>query len=193
MYCGHGERSRQVRNWPRNWQGRQGSNLRQPVLETGTLPTELHPYGNQRHRRSAVSSIGQGQIARAKRLTPCSAPCSTPDLANDAKHPAAPRRPCPPRCQTGMARAMADPARRARPAKSGQPSADGAQNPVPHHRHDQADRLRRHPGYLSFEAKVMAPLRSHIVICNKRHARGAGENFRTALDHMLRALISRRD
>jgi hypothetical protein len=29
------------------WQGRQGSNLRQPVLETGTLPTELHPCGNQ--------------------------------------------------------------------------------------------------------------------------------------------------
>lgn len=26
------------------WQGRQGSNLRQPVLETGALPTELHPY-----------------------------------------------------------------------------------------------------------------------------------------------------
>jgi hypothetical protein len=34
------------------WQGRQGSNLRQPVLETGTLPTELHPYREpeQRHR-----------------------------------------------------------------------------------------------------------------------------------------------
>jgi hypothetical protein len=45
--------------WPRfgttelvSWQGRQGSNLRQPVLETGTLPTELHPYREpeQRHR-----------------------------------------------------------------------------------------------------------------------------------------------
>src|SRR6202041_492622 len=56
-----------------NWQGRQGSNLRQPVLETGTLPTELHPCGNQASPLiSAVSSIGKGQIARAKRLTPCS-------------------------------------------------------------------------------------------------------------------------
>ncbi len=26
------------------WQGRQDSNLRHPVLETGALPTELHPY-----------------------------------------------------------------------------------------------------------------------------------------------------
>ena len=26
------------------WQGRQDSNLQQPVLETGTLPIELHPY-----------------------------------------------------------------------------------------------------------------------------------------------------
>src|ERR1700691_2765380 len=54
-------------------QGRQGSNLRQPVLETGTLPTELHPCGNQASPLiSAVSSIGQGQIASAKQLTPCS-------------------------------------------------------------------------------------------------------------------------
>jgi hypothetical protein len=28
------------------WQGRQGSNLRHPVLETGALPTELLPYGS---------------------------------------------------------------------------------------------------------------------------------------------------
>ena len=26
------------------WQGRQDSNLRHPVLETGALPTELLPY-----------------------------------------------------------------------------------------------------------------------------------------------------
>ena len=26
------------------WQGRQGLNLRHPVLETGALPTELLPY-----------------------------------------------------------------------------------------------------------------------------------------------------
>jgi hypothetical protein len=28
------------------WQGRQDSNLRHPVLETGALPTELRPYKN---------------------------------------------------------------------------------------------------------------------------------------------------
>ena len=27
------------------WQGWPASNRRQPVLETGALPTELHPYG----------------------------------------------------------------------------------------------------------------------------------------------------
>jgi hypothetical protein len=27
-----------------SWQGRQDSNLRHPVLETGALPTELLPY-----------------------------------------------------------------------------------------------------------------------------------------------------
>src|ERR1700678_3730658 len=64
-------------NWPgnlqANWQGREGSDLGHPVLETGTLPTELHPCGDQASPLiSAVSSIGQGQIARAKRLTPCS-------------------------------------------------------------------------------------------------------------------------
>src|SRR5215207_3493572 len=37
-----------------HWQGRQGSNLRQPVLETGTLPTELHPYAN--HASPPVSA-----------------------------------------------------------------------------------------------------------------------------------------
>ncbi len=26
------------------WQGRQDLNLRHPVLETGALPTELHPF-----------------------------------------------------------------------------------------------------------------------------------------------------
>src|ERR1700733_8573491 len=65
------------------WQGRQGSNLRQPVLETGTLPTELHPCGNQASPLiRAVSSIGDDRIASriasqaawAKRLTPCSTP-----------------------------------------------------------------------------------------------------------------------
>lgn len=30
------------------WQGRQDSNLRHPVLETGALPTELLPYGLDR-------------------------------------------------------------------------------------------------------------------------------------------------
>lgn len=29
-----------------SWQGRQDSNLRHPVLETGALPTELLPYVN---------------------------------------------------------------------------------------------------------------------------------------------------
>ena len=28
------------------WQGRQDSNLRHPVLETGALPTELLPYAD---------------------------------------------------------------------------------------------------------------------------------------------------
>src|SRR6185437_9657355 len=28
------------------WQGRQGSNPRPPVLETGALPAELHPSGS---------------------------------------------------------------------------------------------------------------------------------------------------
>ena len=85
MYCGHGQRSRhreplhQARSGCRtrigenqgpSWQGRQGSNLRQPVLETGTLPTELHPCGNQASPLiSAVSSISNAPIARAKRLT----------------------------------------------------------------------------------------------------------------------------
>ena len=34
----------------------------------------------------------------------------------------------------------------------------------------------------------MTPLRSHVVVGNKRHARRAGENFRTALDHGLRLI-----
>lgn len=29
------------------WQGRQDSNLRHPVLETGALPTELLPYSSR--------------------------------------------------------------------------------------------------------------------------------------------------
>ena len=80
MYCGHGERSRQAGTGKRepagaNWQGRQGSNLRQPVLETGTLPTELHPCGNQASPLiRAVSSIACGRIASritsANRLAP---------------------------------------------------------------------------------------------------------------------------
>lgn len=31
-------------NEENTWQGRQGLNLRHPVLETGALPTELLPY-----------------------------------------------------------------------------------------------------------------------------------------------------
>jgi Beta-lactamase len=54
-------------------------------------------------------------------------------------------------------------------------------------------RFSPRPEDLSFETKVMAPLRSHVVICNKRHTRSAGENFRTSLDHRLRALISRHE
>src|ERR1700761_6805540 len=53
-----------------NWQGRQGSNLRQPVLETGTLPAELHPCREPAKRPlRAVSSISRPRFAREKRLT----------------------------------------------------------------------------------------------------------------------------
>ena len=42
--------ARESRDWKMedvqqpNWQEWQGSNLRPPVLETGALPIELHPY-----------------------------------------------------------------------------------------------------------------------------------------------------
>jgi hypothetical protein len=88
MYCGPGQRSRcgeppagragtrsvkikgLAERTGQDWQGRQGSNLRQPVLETGALPTELHPCGDPASPPiRAVSSIGSAPIARAKRLT----------------------------------------------------------------------------------------------------------------------------
>ena len=50
------------------WQEWQGSNLRPPVLETGALPIELHSCGKATVLPfRAVSSIGHGWMARAKR------------------------------------------------------------------------------------------------------------------------------
>ena len=198
MYCGHGERSRQAGTGRRNWQGRQGSNLRQPVLETGTLPTELHPYRNQaspliRRFKHRPRPDCKGEAVNALFNTNCSAPnLAYPDdidpannkskrerhhdRANRRQTPRRPADPAPPPGQTGIARAVASPAaadvgrvqarhrqgnhagrdhdgrpprsdrlvRRARPARSRQRRADGAQHPVPHLLHDQADRLRRH-------------------------------------------------
>src|SRR6185437_3611772 len=91
MYCGRGQRSRYGVTRPvaagtgggyrrpgrsafginrLNWQGRQGSNLRQPVLETGTLPAELHPCREPAKRPvRAVSSISRSRFASEKRLT----------------------------------------------------------------------------------------------------------------------------
>src|SRR6185437_2427935 len=91
VYCGRGQRSRygatrrlvagagegySRRRWSAfainglNWQGRQGSNLRQPVLETGTLPAELHPCREPALLPvRAVSSISRPRFAREKRLT----------------------------------------------------------------------------------------------------------------------------
>jgi hypothetical protein len=91
MYCGRGQRSRYGATRPvaagtgggyrrpgrsafgineLNWQGRQGSNLRQPVLETGTLPAELHPCREPALLPvRAVSSISRSRFAREKRLT----------------------------------------------------------------------------------------------------------------------------
>jgi hypothetical protein len=72
-------------NGRERWQGRQGSNLRQPVLETGTLPTELHPCRDHASPPiRAVSSIGNASIARAKRLTNAD-PAATHRLTTSAK------------------------------------------------------------------------------------------------------------
>src|SRR4051812_47535347 len=58
-----------LESWQEGWQEWQGSNLRPPVLETGALPIELHSCrGPASPPIRAVSSIGQGRMARAKRL-----------------------------------------------------------------------------------------------------------------------------
>jgi hypothetical protein len=62
-------RTKKYENWHRlSWQEWQGSNLRPPVLETGALPIELHSCGKAAVPPfRAVSSIGHGRMARAKR------------------------------------------------------------------------------------------------------------------------------
>ena len=50
-----------------NWQGRQGSNLRHPVLETGTLPTELHPCSGPSCAPSAGTFQAEIDMVAAKK------------------------------------------------------------------------------------------------------------------------------
>ena len=59
-FLGSKRKVREHLNHRKDWQGRQDSNLRPPVLETGALPTELHPYlaPNIRSGPSAMSSGG---------------------------------------------------------------------------------------------------------------------------------------
>jgi hypothetical protein len=71
-----------------NWQGRQGSNLRQPVLETGTLPAELHPYSEPCVVAvPAVSSISTARFAREKRLPPTRTAVSDPPRSKSPRLP----------------------------------------------------------------------------------------------------------
>ena len=89
--CSRGSpRSRCVRGRQRGWrrraQGRQDSNLQQPVLETGTLPIELRPSGpaapahagaGAHHPRSGESTrlfrpaLKVAGATRPSRTTPC--------------------------------------------------------------------------------------------------------------------------
>ena len=51
-------------NVPSHWQGWQGSNPQPPVLETGALPVELHPYTVRRQPSSETRLRRRARLAR---------------------------------------------------------------------------------------------------------------------------------
>src|SRR5450631_1405668 len=131
--CGYVLRTRRKVKVGGNWQGRQGSNLRQPVLETGTLPTELHPYRNQasplirrfKHRPrpdckgEAVNALFNPALFNTRVLRQTwpypddidpannkSKRARDHDRANRRQTPRRPANPAAPPGQTGIARAL---------------------------------------------------------------------------------------